>query len=430
VRSLILLLLALLIAVVAAYFIHDQLVAQSDPGYVIVGVGHWSLESSLFVVGAGLVVLFLVFYGLVRLLVNAMRLPAVIRRRGFEQRSRMSQESLIAGLIESAEGNWEKAERHLIRHAADSGVPLINYLTAARAAQSRGAVEERDEYLKLAHESMPEAELAIGLTRAELQMSNQQFEDALASLTQLDKLAPSHARVLKMMHQAYAQIEDWESVSRIIPQMHRNKVMMEAEIKLLETETFSALLKKRAESRDADGLRQLWTNVPEHIKTLGGIQQLYAAAMIDAGSGDEVEGLLRRALDKEWSETLLVLYGCILAEDPLAQLSQAEAWLPAHRRDAVLLRVLGKLALRARNFEKAGGYLEESLAVEPSVEAYQLMGDLHYQQNNPGKACFYFRNGLLFASDEVVSQIEQNPEGETSEPEEESELAPSGRDSE
>jgi HemY protein len=416
VKTVIYLLIALIVAVGAAFLVHDQLVAQRDPGYVIIGIGQWSVETSLFVVGLSLIVAFVLFYILLRVFVHAVRLPKMLKRRGGELRSKRSQEALITGLLESAEGNWEKAEKHLIRHAADSGVPLINYLTAARAAQSRGAYDQRDEYLKLAHESMPEAEVAIGLTRAELQLSHQQFEEALESLTHLNRIAPSHATVLKMMHQAYAQAEDWEGLRRLIPVLHTNKVMMEAEIMLLETETFSALLKKKSETRDADVLRELWSHVPEHIRALAGIQQLYFAAMIEAGAGAEIEPMLRQALAKEWSETLLVLYGCIELSQADEQLGLAETWLTGHPQDAVLLRVLGKLALRAQRRDKAQEYLQASLSIEPSVEAYQLMGDLLLQQNDSVRACQYFRNGLLFASNEVVAHIEQNPSGVEAEP--------------
>lgn len=411
-KSLVILLIALLIAVGAAFFIHNQLVAQGDPGYVIIGIGHWSVETSLFVMGLVTLLAFLMFYLIIRLVIGTLRLPKVIKRRGSEQRSRLSQEALIAGLIESAEGNWEKAEKHLIRHAANSGVPLINYLTAAHAAHSRGAVELRDEYLNMAHESTPEAELAIGLTRAELQMSNQQFAEALETLTHLNQLAPSHAKVLKLMHKAYAQVEDWEGLSQLIPQLHQNKVLIEAEVKLLETETFSAMLRQRSESRQPGALREIWQHIPNHIKALVGIQELYFAAMIEAGAGDEIEPMLRQTLSKEWNDTLLVLYGCIQLPDTSRQLEAAETWLPKHRQDPVLLRVLGKLALAAEQPEKARAYLEASLAAESSVEAFRMMGDLLFKQGDAVNACQYFRNGLLFASNEVVAQIELISESE------------------
>jgi HemY protein len=400
-----LLLLIPIILIGAGFWAHHQLVATGNPGFLIVGFGQWSIETSFFVGAIALILGFVAFYLLVRLIIGAIRLPRFLKQRGGEQRTRKSQEALLAGLLESAEGNWEKAEKHLIRHAANSGVPLINYLTAARAAQSRGAYDQRDEYLRMAQETMPEAELAIGLTKVELQMSDQQFDQALESLTELNQIAPSHAKVLKLMHQVYAQAEDWEGLSRLIPKLHSNKVMMEAEIKLLETETYSALLKRKSELKDADSLRDAWLNIPEHIRAMSGIQQLYFAAMIEAGAGEEIEPRLRELINRDWGETQLVLYGCIQMADPQLQLETAEKWLPKRRSDGVLLRVLGKLALRADQLEKARDYLQASLDVEPSVESFRLMGDVLLRQNQAVKACLYFRNGLLFAANEAISEV-------------------------
>lgn len=414
-----LLFIGFLAALGAAFAALHYLATHGGSGYVIVGVGHWSVETSLLFASTVLAATFLLLYFAIRLAVTAWRLPKILKTRGHEQRSRRSQEALLTGLIESAEGNFETAEKHLIRHAANSGVPLINYLTAARAAQSRGALEQRDEYLRMAQETMPEAELAIGLTKAELQLSNQQFEEALENLTHLEKLAPSHATVLRLKHQALSRAEDWEGLSRLIPNLHANKVLLEAEIKLLEAETYSALIKQKAENRDAAALRNLWLeDVPEHIRKSIGIQQLYYAAMIEAGADAEVEPLVRQALGKEWSETLLVLYGCIHLSDAAQQLATAEGWLPSHANDAILLRVLGKLSLRAGELEKAKLYLKSSLSAEPSVEAYQLMGDVLLKQKDPATACQFFRNGLLFASNEVVALIEQNAEAEEARQEE------------
>ena len=407
--------LGILLAIGALVIGLRYIATHGGSGYVIVGIGQWSVETSFLVTAIVLVLAFVLLYFTVRLIVTAVRLPKILQQRSYEQRSKRSQEALLAGLIESAEGNFETAEKHLIRHAANSGVPLINYLTAARAAQSRGALEQRDEYLKLAQESMPEAELAIGLTKAELQLSNQQFEEALESLTQLDKIAPSHAAVLRLMHQAYASVADWQGLSLIIPKLQSNKVLMEAEIKLLETETFSSLIKQQSETRDAVALRNLWLEIPEHIRKTSGILQLYCAAMIEAGAEAEVEPLVRQAIGKEWSETLLVLYGCIHMPDTPDQLAKAEVWLKSHPNDAILLRVLGKLSVRANQLDKAKTYLQASLAAEPSVEAYQLMGDVLMKESNPLQACQFFRNGLLFASNEVVALIEQNPEIESGE---------------
>ena len=412
-RKLVYVLAGLITLAGAMAALYKYLIAHGKGGYVIIGISGWSIETSLVLVVTVLLFTFLAFYGAARLVFKAAGLPGVLKARRLQERVRSSQRALVSGLIESAEGNWEKAEKHLIRHAADSGVPLINYLTAARVAHSRGASEQRDEYLRLAHQIAPEAEVAVGITRAELQLSNKQFDQALESLTHLDRIAPSHATVLRLKHQLFVQMEDWEALHKLIPTLNSQKVMMETEIRLLETETYSALLRKRAESRDPARLREMWSHIPEHIRGMSGVQILYFAAMIEAGASLEIEDALRRALGQEWNQTLLVLYGCIQMPDQRQHLTTAEAWLAPHPNDPVLLRLLGKLALRAEQVAKAREYLQRSLDTEVSLEAYQLLGDLLFAQKDFSEACAFYRNGLMFASNEVVAQIEHDREGHT-----------------
>ncbi|TAN49743.1 MAG: heme biosynthesis protein HemY [Methylococcaceae bacterium] len=404
-----LILLAGLLAV-----IYTTLVTSGDPGYVIIGHGEYAMESTLLSLLIFLLALFIVTYLTLRLLGTMISLPKSIQQHSARKKNQRSQEALLIGLYESAQGNWEKAEKTLIRHAANSGAPLIHYLTAARAAQSRGARELRDEYLKVAAETMPEAELAIGLTRAELQLSERQFNDALANLSQLNKIAPTHAAVLKLLHRTYAQLEDWEALRNLLPTLSGNKVMMEAEIKLLETETYSALIKQKAGAKNAAALKELWKHVPKHIRAVTGVQTLYFAAMIEAGAGADIENDLRELLVKEWEQTLLVLYGCIelRGDAASAQVRFLEGLLVKKPNDAVLLRVLGRLCLRSRLYSLAEQYLTQSLAVEPSVEAYQLMGEALTQRGDKAAASDYYRKGLLMASNEVVQQIEEHPEAD------------------
>jgi HemY protein len=397
--------------VLGAYALFKQM---SDVGYLIVGFGSWSLETSLVVAAITLLIAFLLFYLLLRSLILTLRLPKTLKQRGAAKRVQRSQDALIVGLVESAQGNWERAEKTLIRHAANSGVPLVHYLTAARAAAQRGASELRDEYLNIAAESMPDAELAIGLTRAELLLSENQFEEALNNLSHLNRIAPSHAAVLKLLHRTYAQLGDWESLHALIPVLKSGKVLMEAEIRLLETETYSALLKQKAQSRDAETLKDLWSYIPKHVRKTVAVQTLYFAAMIEAGAGAEIESELRAALFAQWEQTLVVLYGCIeLAGKAAAgQLEFAQVWLKSHSTDPILLRVLGKLCIRNLLDEKAEKYLKESLRIESSVEAFHLLGDLYSRRGDKERASDAYRQGLLLASSEVVKQVEQNPEGE------------------
>ena len=397
---------SLLVALAVAFLVHHWLSEYNDPGYVLIGAGQWSLETSLVVFGVALVFGFFVFYMFFRFLGWLLRLPGKMKARGQKIKFDRSQEALIAGLVDSAEGNWERAEKVLIKHASHSGAPLIHYLTAARAAQSRGAFEKRDEYLKKASEESQGSDVAVGLTQAELHLSENQFEQALETLTKLHSINPGHASVLKLLHQTYQSLGDWEGIRKLIPSLNKTKVLMEAEVKLLEAEACSSLLKQAAEKGDVNEIQALWHDFPEHIKVMQGIPAIYFAAMIEVGAGAKIEDELARVISERWDETLLVLFGSVQSTDRQRQLHTAEGWLTVYPDNAVLLRILGKISLRCKEMDKAEQYLEKSIALEPSVSAYQLLGDLLFQKGDKNNAVECYKCGLELASGEVVQQVE------------------------
>ena len=397
---------SLLATAAAAFFVSHWLQGFDNPGYVLIGIGHWSLETSLVVFAVTLIIGFFVFYMFFRLLGWLFRLPGQIKSRGKNIKFNRSQEALIAGLVDSAEGNWEKAEKVLIKHASHSGAPLIHYLTAARAAQSRGAFDKRDEYLKKAADQSPDSSVVIGLTQAELNLSGNQFEQALETLTRLHSIDPSHASVLKLLHQTYQHVGDWQGIRKLIPSLHTNKILMEAEVKLLETQAYSQLLKQSAEKGNAEETQALWSEIPDYIKSMPGVSAIYFAAMINADGGADIEQELANTLSINWDETLLVLFGSIKSRDVAKQLETAEKWSSLHQEDAVLLTVMGKLAVKCGETFKAESYLAKSIAAEPTVQAYRLLGDLLFAQGDKDNASTCYKNGLELASSEIVSRID------------------------
>ncbi len=405
-RNFIYFLASLLSAVLVAYALHSWLAKHNDPGYVLIGFGHWSLETSLTVFAVTQVIGFFVLYSFFRVLGVLLRMPGRLAKHRRSVKFNRSQEALIAGLFDAADGNWESAEKILIKHAANSGTPLLHYLTAARAAQSRGALDKRDEYLKKAAEQSSEDNLTVGLTQAELHMSEQQFEQAIETLSKLHSINPGHGRVLKMLHQAYQHLGDWEGLSRLLPSLQQNKILMETEVKLLETRTYSSMLKKAAEQNDMQAIQACWHEIPGHIQSLPGVANIYFAAMIKAGAGDSIEEAVIKQLAKQWDSTTLELYSTIETEHSDKQLQAAEKWLAVYPNDPRLLKILGKLAFKCSQMEKAEQYLLKSLNMDSSVGAYQLLAEVLFAKGDKDQACEYFKRGLELVSSEIVSQVE------------------------
>lgn len=388
------------------YVLSQFLIGLNSAGYVLIGIEQWSIETSLFVFLGILAVVFFAMYISLRLLGWSLRLPKQIRKRVENNKLAISQQALIKGLVDSAEGNWENAEEILIKHASHSGAPLIHYLTAAKAAQSRGAIDKRDEYLQIAAQYADNAEIAVGLTQAELNLSGEQYEQALETLTRLHSMNPTHASVLRLLHLTYQQLGDWQALRSLIPSLNTHKVLMEAELKLVETEVFSNLLKEAAEQKNSTELRRLWAEMPLSIKVMKGVAAIYFAAMIDAGAGAEIEEELVKNLSANWNDTLLVLFGNIQSIDPVVQLETAERWLIGHADDSVLLMVLGKLSGQRGDYLKAERYLKQSIALEPNVQSYRLLGDLALTQGDANMASQFYKQGLELAAGALVNRIE------------------------
>ncbi|MEQ1484274.1 heme biosynthesis HemY N-terminal domain-containing protein [Methyloglobulus sp.] len=397
---------SLLLTLAAIFFIHQWLGTFENPGYVLIGIGTWQIETSLFVFLISLIVGFYLLYLFFRWLGWLIRLPWQLKNRSRSIKFNRSQDALIAGLVGSAEGKWEQAEKVLVKHASHSGAPLIHYLTAAKAAQSRGAYDKRDEYLKKAASHAPGSDVAIGLTQAELHFSANQFEQALETLTKLHSIDATHASVLKLLHQTYQHLGDWQGLRKLLPTLNKNKVLIETEIKKLEIEAFSGLLKQSINQGSTDEMRLLWTEIPPHIKKNPDVAAIYFAAMMKVGLGVEIENELAETLTINWDETLLLLFGSLQSSDVFKQLEVAESLLPHHKNDGILLTILGKLSFKCQDYEKAEDYLSKSLAIDPNVQAYRLLGDLYSVQGEEHKANLSYKRGLELASSGVVSQVD------------------------
>ena len=178
------------------FWLAQQVLAHSGPSFI-----KWG-EQVYEVTTATLAVLVLITCIIFYLSITVLREVLGLRQR--YQRIRdtrlhtKANRSLNQGLIQLTEGHWDKAEQLLTEHADPSDTPLLNYLGAARAAHMRDAPERRDELLKKAIESDSSAQIAVGVSQAEMQLSAEQLEQANATLLNLRALAPKNAYVLKL----------------------------------------------------------------------------------------------------------------------------------------------------------------------------------------------------------------------------------------
>lgn len=312
-------------------------------------------------------------------------------------RQRKARKQTVAGMIALAEGHWEKAEQQLVAGAAGAEVPLLCYLMAAQAAQMQKADDRRDEYLRQAALAEPDAQVAVGLTQAQLQLRQGQKELALATLHHVRSLAPKHPYVLRLLKKLHLQFEDWQALRELLPELHKHKLITDQERAELERRAYGALLAREA-GRGVEALKAAWAGLDKTIQQHPELLADYAQRLEAAGAGSEAEALLRATLKKRQAAELLLAYTRVRGSDAGKQLSAAEAWLRPDLRSPAQLVGMARLAMRAALWGKARQYLEEALAQKASAEAWWLLAEVHQQTGDQSGAERCYQQGLALAA--------------------------------
>ncbi len=387
--------LLLLLAVIAAGIL---LISQYDPGYVYLRYLNWQFESSLTFTLLLLTTLFFVALFSYRLISGTFKIPHKIGRWQKHRNHLKAQKSTNEGLIALAEGNWDQAEKKLSRHAGITRTPLINYLGAARAAQYLGAEKRRDNYLAKAHRMMPEAELAIGITQAELQYSHGQLEKALATLKHLQSITPKHKYVLHLLKKCCEQLKSWDDLLPLLPILRQQKLYDPAEMDTLE-ETIHFELIRNANDRISH-LHKQWNMIPSRLRQQKRFINQYANELIHLGAVSECENILRTHLKSHWDPEVIRIYGYLQGDDLMLQLNSAEQWLKEYQRHPELNLALGRISIRNQLWGKAKSYFEMSIHAEPRAETYYELGQLLQYMHEDEAAAECFSKGLELATKE------------------------------
>ena len=374
-KPILLLILALVIASGLAYQVHH------DPGYALLTYGQASIETSLAVLLFLTLLAFIGFYFILRTILRVKATPKVIGKWNEKRKQTRSTKEINKGLIDSAEGNWQRSEKLLVKHAEQSDTPLLNYLSAAHAAQSQHAYNRRDEYLFKAGEALPDQIHAIHLTRAKLQLAAGQFEQALASLLQLKTATPSHPIVLTLLMKTHQQLNEWEALYHLLPAIKNNRKIPQEEWQAIEKNTLTQLFKYPSNTTQHD-LNAVWNSLDKKQKSNPDYLIPYVSQLIQKGEDKLAEKILINGLNVQTNEALLSLYIQLnISSDK--KLQQLEKWRNKQTNSPELLNTLAQLCLEQKQWGRAKSYLDDSIALQPTSFAYLLLGQTYEQLGEP-----------------------------------------------
>lgn len=383
--------LVLFLATLAGVYI------RQDPGYVLFAYKNWTLEMPLWLSAVLLIFLLAACLFLLWTLNTVLGSGSRVKGWWFKNKQISSRKNTAKGLLELAEGHWLKAERYLRDSAHFSDTPIINYLSAAKAAEEGGAHDRRDRYLQLAYDASGDSDTAVRLTEAHLRFKQGDLENSVHALEKLQAKHSKHPKVLRLLCTIYETTENWQALYNLLPTLKKAAVFPNTEsLNRLEQKVFHALLPSKIKEGKAS-LMHFWNHVPNSIQNSKEAIACYVEALMHLDADIDAEALLRATLKKNWDPKLGHLYGLLKGPSPQKQLSFAESLLKQQDKDPMLFLTLGNLSFRNQLWGKAKDYLESSIALKPSAEAYALLGQLMDRLGFPAKRDECYKKGLSCA---------------------------------
>jgi HemY protein len=268
---------------------------------------------------------------------------------------------------------------------------LLNYLQAARAAHLLGHGDRRDGWLRQAYEQTPEATNAVLLTQAELQLDQEQYEQALATLRQIEENTPNHGHALNLLGRLYYRLEDWQHLAEVMPKIRRHG---RVDDKTLRKWAVRVRCERFNNAGDSDAVDAARKELPKDLKNDIEVLECYFSALMRTGMQDKAEKEIAAELKREWRSPLVRLYGMVGTSDTTKQLKKAETWLRFHDDDVELLLAAARLCLRNELWGKARSYLETVIAIRPTPEAYREYGRLLNHVGDNEAAASAYKDGL------------------------------------
>ncbi len=362
-----------------------------DNGQVSMVWGDWIFETSASFLAVSVALAFILGYLLIRLLLNLWNLPSVWRRRRRLRQYSNAEKAMAKGMIALEYGDWQTAEKQLIKSAKQSEAGVVLYLSAAKMAHNQKAYGRRDQYLQQAREEYVADYVTIGLVEARL-LGEEQPKVALSILETLHEQQPKHITVLREYIAALRLESAWGRLEQLMPVIKKTRAFDKSELLDLEQTLWAG---KLATAIDESTLDALWSELSTRQQLTPLILAEYVEQKLGRLQEIGLAQLIEKALKKEWSDRLVYQYGRISLGAAFERLKKAETWLKGREDNAVLLLSLGRLACRSQLWGRGQSHLQESLKNRPEVETYHALAQCYEAEGQDNQAALTYKEAIV-----------------------------------
>lgn len=362
-----------------------------DPGYVLVRFRGTDYSTTVAVAVGLLLALML---GLA-LLWTLLRLPFRAWRR---HRARQARAKLTDGLAAYQRGDYARAEQ-LLAQAADSGDSEdVARTQAARAALARGDAAAANAHLEAFGDRHPAAR---AMQSAQHALAQGRPAEALEALD-IPAAQPLPPRGLRLRAEALAAAGRSFEAYGLLGALRQQQAVPVNRLESLQGEWAAQSL---VQASDANALADRWDALPAPLRTRAPVVAAYASRAAAMNWDEAATRSLEHALDAQWDDALVGLYGQLPVGRLEHRRAQVDRWLPAHPSSPALLLAAARIAHAQGQWPQAEGWLHRAIAQGAGAAAWELLGDGAVQAGDEAGARMAYANALRSQRGEAALEL-------------------------
>ena len=394
----------ILLAIIAGIFLLELI--QHDPGYILVNLFGWTLESSVWFAVLAIATIAVLIY----LALRFIRWFLGLALRGSAWYSLRRHHAIEAkyrdGLLHYLSGEWSSAASRLSSVAKKNELPVIRAIAAAQTfaklRQHKHSLVLLDEALKL----YPQDKLWILKARLKilLEVADEDPTDLELTLSELKEFANNDSSLRDLELKTYLVTHRWSDALNFLSKSKLPASSTGDEA--YEVKIYSESMREIATrgELDKDLISALWQSVPRKLKLNPTLLVDYSNLLYLSQQHGLLEELISYSLDRIWLVELVDLFAKIESDDLASQLAKAEAWKKHHPDCPVLLITVSVLALKNQLWGKAKSNLEKSISLQESPRAYYLLALLCEKTGDLKSSQAYYKKsaGINWQGSELI----------------------------
>ncbi len=366
-------------------------VLLQDPGYVLVRFRGTDYTTT---VAAGIGILLVAAIALV-LLWTLLRLPFRMWNR---HRKRQARARLTDGLAAYERGDYKRAEQ-LLQQAADAG----DLEAVARAQATRAALARGDEAAAAAQiDAFGERHATTrAMLKAEQALALGKPEDAITALD-APQAQPLPPRALALRAEALEASKRAFDAYGLVGALRQQQAMPPARLDALQTRWATQGLEQAG---DANALADRWDALPAAQRTSPAVVGAYATRAAAMRWDEAATRSLEQALDTQWDEDLVGLYGQLPVGRLEHRRAQIDRWLEGHPSSPGLLLASARVAQAQGQWPQAESLLHRAIAQGAGAPAWEALGDGAAQLGDEPRARLAYANALRSQCGEALHDL-------------------------